>query len=285
MADDERASAHTESFLGECLVDLAPEEPVRWSERDDLDRDDDRTIAELARAAPYVTRIRHIAHRLDDVDVMSFRDTLWCARDGAPIRHLRGGGDLAGFLGYMVLIAAEQRLLHIVEDGPPDGLIAAGAERQLADVHPAATWGEAVTPALLGDSEGGVLETVHRGPLAEALSHVPWLLYQLLVSAGYVDLRVVRDALHLEALRKQLFDRPPARRQLELHLATTRALFLELGLAEWEPEPGGRLGRLTPTGLGLFGYIIFDSEDSTARHQASRSGSRTAATSRATGVT
>ncbi len=245
-----------DALLGDCLVEMAA---ARSAPIAPTDGGEDVDLAQLAQATPYVARVCAILDRLDAVDVMSFSTTLWCARDAASTWHIRGGGDLAGFLGHMLLVASHQRLIHIVEDGPADGLITAGPERALAEVHPLAVWGEAVVPALLGDCDAGLLNLTHRTALAGAMRAVPGLLYQLLVR-GPTDLRDVRDALHAESRRKVLHIQPPSRRQLEAHLAAVRGLFVELGLAEWHPDRGGRLGRLEMTPLGVFGFIIWHTE-------------------------
>ena len=225
----------------------------------------DVNLEEFAAATPYVRRIAAVVDRLATTDVLEAVAALPLAGSAADWGHSDRPAEHAVFMtGYLLLIAGYQHMIdtsNVIADQVP--IITAGAEQALPREHPLAAWGEAVVPALVGDIDGGVLDFVDPGPLAESLRYVLPLLYEVLVRAQSLFEGDVVDALYGAAQRLDLgraYRGVFTRRRIAAHVGVMRALLVELGLAAWKPQPGRAVGTLEVTPLGCFGYLIFKAD-------------------------
>ena len=252
-------SSSNATSLGERLHDLIPDPADVTSVREHFP--EGINLAALAAATPFVRRVAAVADRLDVVDVLEAAAAVRLAASAADRRHIEGTFDHATIVaGWLLLIAGHAGLIDFADGTEEVPLFSAGTQRALLADHPLAAWGEAFLPVLLGDCEGGLLNLVAPGPLADALRYVPGLLFEVVVRARSVSERDVVDALCAEANQRGLADRHRGaftRRQIETQVALMRALLVELGVVTWRRIPGRRRGVMEVTALGCFGYLLF----------------------------
>ena len=225
----------------------------------------DANLVSLAAATRYVCRIAAVLDRLKAVDVLDAHAAALLAREASDWRHLDRPTEHAGLIAYWeLMVAGSQRLIEFV-DGPHGEMtsVTAGSRHALPQVHPVAAWGEAIVPALLGDSEGGLLDILAPGILARSLQPVVPLLYEVVVRAQSISEGSVTDVLSGVAQRLRLdhaYRGAFTRRRIAAHVGVMRALMVELGLVTWTPHHGRAFGTIDVTPLGCFGYLIFKAE-------------------------
>jgi hypothetical protein len=251
----------TATLLGDSLHALVPD-PLPT---DPTTLPEGSSFATLAAETPFLRRIAAVCARLDETDVLESESAMGLAALAAPCEHIDGTFEHAAVLAGWLLWAAEGPgvVRFDPRKDPLSPLISAGPQRQLVNDHPLAVWGESLSPALLGASDGGLLDTIGRGALSEAMWFVPATLYEVLVLARTVNDDDVLEALHREAQTTglaQAHRREFTRRNIAIYVAVIRALLVELGLARWIPQHGRRHGRLEVTTLGRLGYVIVKSE-------------------------
>ena len=219
----------------------------------------------LAAATPYVCRVAAVLDRLKAEDVLDAQAAALLAREASDWHHLDRPAEQGGLLAYWeLMVAGSQRMIEFV-DGPDGEMtsVSAGSRHVLPQVHPVAAWGEAIVPALLGDSDGGLLDILYPGVLATSLQPVVPLLFEVVVRAQSISEGSVSDVLSGVAQRLRL-DRAYrgafTRRRIAAQVGVVRALLVELGLVTWTPHHGRVVGTIEVTPLGCFGYLIFKAE-------------------------
>jgi hypothetical protein len=236
--------------LGASIVALTDEPAER--RRPEVEIIAGPALVAAARETPFVGRLERLRQALGATRSLSIHEAVavWRGELRRTPPHPYHVDDAAA---VSLLAAVDGGLLALSED---QATVTATPDTALAREQPLTAWGESLMPLLLADTFAAI--EPHPRWHDEAVRPVSGLLYQYLVMGGrQVPLTPVLDGLVDETERLDR-DPIPSRTYLAGQLRLILTLQVEHGIVDWEPGAAiDDLGSAAPTGLGLFGWLIW----------------------------